>query len=276
MKTCFNTISAGPDIPLEQVIEACGNAGFDGIEIDLGMFDKARQREPLERIEARLAESGVEVAGLMAFPLHVFGDPGPVLDSLRSGAELGHRLGAPTLLVFCGSGIPEGVSKAEALQRAGECAAQYADAAAPLSIALEPIGRTALMPGPDEALEVARISGRDNVGIMMDTFHYYLSEVPLDRVKAIPADKMLIVHVNDCEDLPIGELGDHHRLWPGLGILPLRDDFQALREIGYEGHLSLEVFRPDYWAQPVEETVRQAKRALDDELQRAGVAAPRS
>jgi 2-keto-myo-inositol isomerase len=108
---------------------------------------------------------------------------------------------------------------------------------------------------------------------MMDTCHYYVSEVPPERVRAIPREKLLLVHINDAEDRPVTELQEHHRLMPGLGVLPLREDLQALQDIGYDGYLSLEIFRPEYWAQPIAITVRQAHAALVGVMNDAGVGA---
>jgi 2-keto-myo-inositol isomerase len=209
----------------------------------------------------------------MAFPFQVFDDATEALEAVSRASVLGVELGAETLLVYCGVGVPEGVSREAAVARAGYVAGRYADAAAPLTIALEPIGRAGLMPGPDEALAVATASGRNNVGIMMDTCHYYVSEIPSERVRAIPADKLLLVHINDVEDRPVTDLAEHHRLMPGLGVLPLREDLAALQDTGYDGYLSVEIFRPEYWSQPIAVTVRQAHAALAGVMIDAGVGA---
>ena len=122
------------------------------------------------------------------------------------------------------------------------------------------------MGGPGEALEIARLSGRDNVGIMMDTFHYYRSEVPVSDIEAIPLEKLLIVHVNDSEARPIEALNDSHRLYPGKGCLPLKGYFAALSRIGYAGHLSIEIFREEYRKQPIDMIAHEAKQGLEGVL----------
>ena len=271
MKTCFNTITAGPEALLEDVIAACGRAGFDGVEIDVDQLTSCLQRRSLADVQRHMADAGLAVASLMAFDLDPFGGVAGV-DTIRRAAELATELGAPILLTYCAAGVPAGMTKAEALHRAGARAALYADAAAPVAIALEPIGRTELMGGPTDALEVARLSGRSNVGIMMDTFHYYLSRVPAVAIRSIPRDKLLIVHINDAEDRPIPALADLHRLHPGYGILPLQEDVRLWQDIGYDGFVSVEIFRPAYWAQPVEQVVREAKDALDAVLRGSGSA----
>ena len=268
MKTCFNTITAGPEAELEEILDACATAGFDGVEIDLDHLDRHLENHSLADVRRRLDAGGLALASLMAFPLEVYGDPSGHLKTLARAADLAAELGGDTLLVFCATGVPEGMTHDNALELAGERAAMYADAASPVRIALEPIGRTGLMPGPDEALTVAARSGRPNVGIMMDTFHYHLSGISLDRIRRIPNEQLLIVHVNDSEDLPLDRLTDAHRLMPGRGILPLVETFGALRDMDYTGFLSLELFRPEYWAWPVDRTVSTAAIELREQLAR--------
>lgn len=44
--------------------------------------------------------------------------------------------------------------------------------------------------------------------------------------------------------------------------------------LGYAGFVSIEIvriFRPEYWAQPVAQVVREAKESLDAALARAGI-----
>jgi len=97
----------------------------------------------------------------------------------------------------------------------------------------------------------------------MDTFHYYRAGAGDAEILAIPREKLFIVHVNDSEDRPVEALRDGHRLHVGRGILPLSRYMRLWQEIGYDGYLSAEIFREEYWAQPVEQVVRETKEALD-------------
>ena len=74
---------------------------------------------------------------------------------------------------------------------------------------------------------------------------------------------LLIVHVNDCEDLPLAALTDQHRVYMGEGVIPLEVMLDVLREKGYAGPMSVEIFREAYWERdPVEISVA-AKAAYD-------------
>lgn len=263
MKTCFNTITAGLDKRLEDIIAACGQAGFDGMEIDLRAIDAAADRVSFADIRAMLSDLGMTPASVMAFNLDPFDTDKGSLDRFKRGAAAAKELGAPMLLTYCFAAIPEGMSTEQALEIAGERARIYGEAAGPIQIALEPIGRTKLMGGPTAALDIAARSGMPNVGIMMDSFHYYLSQVSDADILAIPPEKLLIVHVNDSEDRPIAELQDKHRVHVGDGILPLRHDLSLWRQLGYDSYLSIEIFNETYWTQPVETVVNDAKASLD-------------
>lgn len=262
MKTCFNTITAGLDRRLEDIISACARAGFDGMELDLRALDEAAPRASLKDIKTMLADGGLAPVSVMAFDLAPFATDTAVLDRFKRGVEAAEALGAPMLLTYCFAAIPEGTGREAALESAGKRARLYGEAAGDVKIALEPIGRTELMGGPKAALDIAARSGRANVGIMMDTFHYYLSQVSDADILAIPLDKLFIVHVNDSEDRPIPELKDKHRVHVGRGILPLQHDLQLWRRLGYDGYLSVEIFNEGYWQLPVETVVNEAKASL--------------
>ena len=66
-------------------------------------------------------------------------------------------------------------------------------------------------------------------------------------IDALDPKLLSIFHINDAEDLPRHELEDRHRLFPGLGILPLPEIVAAFQRIGYDKVASVEIFRPEYW-----------------------------
>jgi 2-keto-myo-inositol isomerase len=269
MKPCFNTITAGRHRQLEEIILSSGEVGFDALEIDQNHITESLKRISMTELKTRIADAGLTTASIMAFDLAPLDEAGPGIARIKKGAEFAHELGAPLLLVYCATCVPNGMSIDEALRRAADRTAQYADIANPIAIGLEPIGRTTLMGGPAAALETATRSGRANVGIVIDTFHFHRSQVSQAELRAIPTEKLLLVHVNDAENLPIEKLRDEHRLHVGFGVLALGETFRSLQEIGYNGFLSIEIFRKEYWNQPVSKVVSEAKLSLDATLAKA-------
>jgi len=269
MRTCFNTATSG-EYPLKDTIDFLGRYGYEGIEIDNARLEEYLAERSLDDLRAQLAGNGVEVAGLMAFPFKPFGERAHIVANVGGHAEMAKALGASVLLYFIAEQPPEGMGREEAVTQAAAVAAEYADGAAPFGakIALEPIGGQRFMGGPVDALDVVAACGRDNVGVMIDTFHYYKSGVPLQEIQAIPVERLLIVHVNDSPDLPREELNDGHRVYCGEGTIPLVEEFRALKAMGYGGFLSVEIFNRGYWADAHENIVRNSKQALDRVLAR--------
>ena len=261
MKPCFNTITAGRDKPLEEIMAACGAAGFSGIEIDLNHLDAAVERTSWNEIKKQLEDSHLQPASIMAFDLAPLADNNTASDRFKRGVEAAEQLGAPILLVYCAANIPAGMNPEKAREKAIDRTKKYAQLAGPLKIGLEPIGRTTLMGCPEDALQIAAAADVPNVEIVMDTFHFYRAGVT--DITPYPINEFQMVHVNDAEDLPIEKLTDANRLHLGLGILPLQKYLRALAAKKYDGFLSIEIFRPDYWKQPVTQVVNDAKTSYD-------------
>jgi len=80
-----------------------------------------------------------------------------------------------------------------------------------------------------------------NVGLVLDTFHFYTGESSFDSIKKVNSDKIFIFHINDSEDRPKGELKDEHRLLPGEGVIPLTKIATNLKNIGYDKVTSVEI-----------------------------------
>jgi 2-keto-myo-inositol isomerase len=95
--------------------------------------------------------------------------------------------------------------------------------------------------------EIVRETARENVGLVIDSFHFYAGGSTIESIEVLDPARLFIFHINDAEDRPREQLEDRHRLLPGLGILPLKEIVGALRGIGYDRVASVEIFRPEYW-----------------------------
>ena len=263
MYSCINGATTMP-YTLEQDLEAAAKAGFDAVEIWSRKLDTYLETHDTAELNALLDAQGLRAASLCPYGLVGFSDNSNELDSIDRAAEVASAIDCPVLLV-CADAPPDDMDRDEAYDTMAATARNYAERAAAhgVKIAIEPLGRHPFIPGPREALEVIERAGHDSLGLMVDFFHYYKSGVPLDDIRAIPTELLLIVHVDDCEDLPPAELTDQHRVYMGEGVLPLKEMMGVLREKGYAGALSVEIFREAYWENdPVEISVA-AKAAYD-------------
>jgi len=269
MKICLNTATTGK-YPLADDIRFCGKYGYDGIEIDTGKLEAYLKSKSLTDLKKLLADNRLKVAALMAFGFVPFGADKPAaLAVINRWAPAARDLGAQILLTYIAGVPPADMPLEQAFTLAGKSGIEYAELAQKygLKIALEPIGGHPFMPGPVEAMKIIAASGNHPaLGLMMDTFHYYKSGISREAKQQIPSDRLLIVHVNDCEDLPREQLNDSHRLYCGLGVIPLVEDFRMLAAKSYQGYLSIEIFRPEYWQDKHENIIRRAKSGIDKVL----------
>lgn len=94
---------------------------------------------------------------------------------------------------------------------------------------------------PGLMLELADAIG-PNVGLLVDCWHCYNSGTPWQQLAKIPANKIVLCHLNDVPNLPLDQILDSQRLLPGDGILDLPGFFAALKQAGYDGPVALEAF----------------------------------
>jgi len=109
------------------------------------------------------------------------------------------------------------------------------------------------------AYDVVEAANRENVGITLDTFHFHGMDSNWEDLERADGKKIFALHLNDTENLPIGQMEDIHRLWPGEGCLNHDRTFKILKEIGFDGVCTVEEFRPEYYELDHDENVRIAK-----------------
>jgi sugar phosphate isomerase/epimerase len=93
-------------------------------------------------------------------------------------------------------------------------------------------------------LELCAAAGRDNLGLMFDTFHWYCAGETAADIEALRAEQVITVHVADG---PPGRRLEEHvafeRALPGqTGVIDLKAAGCALRRIGYDGPITCEPF----------------------------------
>jgi 2-keto-myo-inositol isomerase len=256
--TCINGATTMP-YSLEDDLRSAEEAGFEAVELWHRKLPAYLERHSTADLRREVVERGLRVAALC--PLFVdFGQAAPAARAeIDRAADLAAELACPTLLV-CVRRPPDGMADAEARAAAGAELAAAADLAATrdVALAIEPLGRHPLVPGPREALDLIERAARPNVGLMLDTFHYFKSAVPLDEIAALPVDRLLIVHVNDSDDRPLEDLRDADRVYPTLGVIPAEAMLAPLLANGYD--------------RPVDQIAREAKAHLDRLLARLGEA----
>lgn len=108
---------------------------------------------------------------------------------------------------------------------------------------------------------VTTATGDPDASLLLDIIHLYRSGTQFESLRQINGASLHVFHVNDYPqaDDP-ARITDAQRVYPGDGIAPLNTIFRALRDNGFRGYLSLELFNQDYYKKPAEEN---AKTGID-------------
>ena len=84
-----------------------------------------------------------------------------------------------------------------------------------------------------QALSIVRTTRRDNVGLLVDTWHHYASGSTAKELRDAKPDEIFMAHISDCPACEPGQAVRTDSLLPGDGDAPLRDMLESLAAIGF-------------------------------------------
>ncbi|PRY69096.1 4-hydroxyphenylpyruvate dioxygenase [Glaciihabitans tibetensis] len=121
-----------------------------------------------------------------------------------------------------------------------------------------------------DAWASVREANRDNLGVVVDSFHIHVLHRDESDLDGIPVEKIFLVQLSDLPGpVPAGmliEVARHRRLLPGTGIFDLRSILSRLLCVGYAGPIGVEVFNDAMKAADPARVARQAMAALQKVL----------
>jgi len=112
-----------------------------------------------------------------------------------------------------------------------------------------------------------------NTGLLLDCWHWYTALGTLADIRALRAQDVVYVHVNDApESVAIEAQIDQVRRLPGAtGVIDIAGFLKALREIGYDGPVTPEPFDKQLATLPPDEACQIARDSLRQIWQSAGL-----
>ena len=270
---CFNTSSIRP-ATLDKKIEVTVAAGYDGLEPwieELEEYEKAGGN--LQDLGKRLSDLGLFVPNVIGLWGAIPADPAkweeslaPTRNRMRMMAAIGSRHAA-----CIPPGRPADVDRTW-------CARCYRDLVKigreeyGISVAFEFVGFMESIYRFGDAAGIAIDANIPDACLIMDTFHLYRGGSGFEGIRHVRGSFITNFHINDVPAEPAREeMSDKHRIYPGDGILPLASVFQQLKEIGYQGPLSLEMFNEAHYAQDPQVVAETALNKTLAIIQGAGV-----
>jgi len=259
--------------PLADDVEIAAEAKFTALEVWAGKLDTYLQTRTLEDLAHKMRALGITpwcINSIEDITFRTGDGRRELLEQVERTAGIARTIGAPSIVVVPGR-KPDGYNRNECIADAAAVLREMSDAAGDISLAFEFLGKPGCaVPTLDMAIEIVTQVGRPNVGMVIDVFHFYAGGSRLDDLARVPLDKLLVIHLNGCEDHPKPDLTDAHRLYPGEGVTPIDAILNALRARGYDGTASVEIFRPEYWEQDARTVARNSRASAAAVLERAG------
>jgi 2-keto-myo-inositol isomerase len=256
-------------------VGAAAAAGFDYLEIWAAKLREYLKTHSLSDLKTLFSQSGVKPLSISPIESVTFRDA-PAYAQIRTECEelcaIGEAIACPYVVVLPGNFPPGGLSSYEVIEETVSVLRELASIAERHNVALafEFLGRKDCSVQTLElADEIVQKVNRRNIGLVIDSFHFYVGGSTIKMIDALDPKRLFIFHINDAEDLPLDQLTDAHRLLPGLGTLKLKEMIEACKRIGYDQAASVEIFRPEYWERDPFELAREAKAAVESVLSRS-------
>jgi len=113
-------------------------------------------------------------------------------------------------------------------------------------------------------LELCQTIGTPNLGLLLDSFHWYTSHSTPEDIRNLSDALMVDVHINDAVPGrgPDDQIDNDRRLPGATGVIDLTAFLQALNAIGYTGPVTPEPFYPKLREMPPEDAIRTTAEAL--------------
>ncbi|MBI2455433.1 MAG: sugar phosphate isomerase/epimerase [candidate division NC10 bacterium] len=257
-------------------IAVAGRAGFDFVEIWAAKLVGYLERGGLAALRRDLKRAGVKAATLNSVERVTFNDPSGHIrmqEDFRRFCRVAEAIGCETVIVVP-SPRPKGVSFTAIERESVRVLRELSGIARPhgVRLAYEFLGfADCTVNTLAQCAAIVDRVARPNVGLVLDTFHFFAGGSRLDSIRQVDPRKIFMVHINDVERAPRRKMHDALRLFPGKGIIPLASILRALRAIGYAEKVSVEIFRPQYWDRPPLQVAREARAAALVALRQAGL-----
>ena len=258
-------------------IAVAGKAGFDFVEIWAAKLIGYLDRGGLPALRRDLRRAGVTPATLNSVERITFNDPSGhirMLEEFQRLCRVAEAIGCETILVVP-SPRPKRVSDGAIERESVRVLRELSRLAKPhgVRLAYEFLGfADCTVNSLAQCAAIVEKVARPNVGLVLDTFHFFAGGSTLASIRAVDPRHIFMVHLNDVERAPRRKMHDALRLYPGKGIIPLRGILRELRGIGYTGQMSVEIFRPQYWSRSPLQVAREARAASLPLLREAGFA----
>jgi sugar phosphate isomerase/epimerase len=257
LRLAFST-NAYLNFSFAEAVTRLARIGYRGVEIMADVphaWPAFLLEEQKQGLRDALARNNLAISNINSFMMHAINDtrqrywypswiePDPHyrrirIDHTKRALTLARELGAPCITTEPGGPVEPGTAWASALKLFVEMIKPVAEHAEKEGVLLlvEPEPGL-LIETVDQFLEFMSHIDSPNVGMNFDIGHAYC--VKDDPATSIPRVKDHIRHIH-LEDIAATRV--HHHLIPGEGAIDFRATLRAIRGIGYQGWITIELY----------------------------------
>jgi len=259
---CLNTSTVrGNNLDLPAVITAASKAGFHAIEPWIAEIDRYTSAGgSLKDLGKRIADAGLTVENAIAFNSFLDDDDtrrAASMEKMKIDMDKVAQIGGKRIAATPGNNRAAAVSLDNAARDYRE-ALEMGEKAGVLPL-LELWGTHPVLGPLSHGIYVTVAAGRADASLLLDVFHLYKSGTPFTSLRQINGASLHVMHLNDYpQAADSSTLNDGNRIYPGDGVAPLRQIFRDMRDNGFRGYFSLELFNKEYWAKSADENLKTA------------------
>ena len=266
------TTSAGAGY--RKSLEGWSRAGIQYVELSNTVLDEFLKTEDLPAARRVLTDLGL-TAVQGATGVTGLWEPNPnraaSFENLKKRCEMFVALGLKNVYAttLCTEKVTEDDYKSgvDNMRAAGEIARQFH-----LSLRIEFLRTSTFIATLPTLIKMTRAAAHPNVAPMLDCYHFWSGLSKFEDLDELRPGEIRHVHFQDVPDIPRELLDSSTRIIPGDGVSPLTRILGKLRDKGYAGPLSVELFLPKFQQGDPFEVAREIRQKAEAVMRHAGVA----
>ena len=259
-------------------VSVAAGAGYGGVD---GLPYASMARDGPEKVRAKLAELKLHV-GFLGFPVAIAGTDETVfknsLKRLDEVAEFAAAIGCPRLMtaVLSSSDIAKDEWRKVVLDRM--------HAVSPIlekhkvRVAIENLAplhfrqrmKYQFLYTLPEIVELCK-DGGPSWGLCLDAWHWHHSGGTVKDIIDAGKQQVIVVHIEDSKKNKPEDVKDSERLMAGEGVIDLMGFLKALKQIGYDGHLSPEPLSRFALGTSADEVAKKTLESTIAVMKKAGI-----
>jgi sugar phosphate isomerase/epimerase len=271
---CMNTSTLqGFKLPIDQELDLIAKVGYQGVEPWIRELEEYQEAgKSVVDLGKRARDLGLAIPSAIGFFDWVVDDDAQRqkgFENAKRGMQLVRKMGGAHI-----AAPPVGATDRNDidLRRIAERYSELLKVGREIGVLpeVEVWGFSKTLGNLADASFVAIASGQADATILPDVYHLYKGGSAHRGLRMLNGKAIPAIHVNDYPAEPDrATITDAHRIYPGDGIAPLKEILGDLRDIGFEGYLSLELFNRDYWKQDPETVARTGLQKMQTAVARA-------